>query len=357
MNQLVKLFVLFLVLPFYTFCGGQSQRNSSKDNIKPETKEPITSYWPGDTAIQIRKGSNGTILIATARGVFRYDGKSFTNLASKPGLLRFFDVLEDRKGGLWFATYDSGVYFYPLASPGEGEKSLPTGQPGFQHFTAREGLADNRVICLYEDKAGIIWFGTADGVSHYDGKSFRNFSMKGKNDRNLSMKGDYWWDNFITAFMEDKTGKLWIATRTFISIYDGKTFTPLPNKTITDVWSMIEDKKGNIWLGGWDGLRRYDGKTFTGFGQNKGYSFIIEDKKGNIWTSGIDGSAWALSRYDQKSLYDKEPAVTKIMSGPPGTFSGILEAEDGSIWFGNNGGLYRYDGKTITDFRSKEGEQ
>jgi ligand-binding sensor domain-containing protein len=337
------IYTLFLILVSYTSCGGQNQTNVPKDNIKPETRDTVTSNWPGDTAIQIRKGSNGTILIASFRGVFRYDGKSFINLTSKLGSYRFHDVLEDRKGGLWFATWDSGVYYY-------NGKSLPAGQAGFQHFTTREGLADNRVIYIYEDKAGIIWFGTAGGASRYDGKSFRNFIMK----------GEYRWDTFITTFMEDKTGKLWISARGDIFIYDGKTFTTLTNKDgrVYDVFSIIEDKKGNIWFGGWDGLRRYDGKTFTKFEHNKGYNYIIEDKKGNIWTSGsIGNSTWALSRYDQKSLYNKEPTVTVIMSGPIRTSSGILEANDGSIWFGNNGGLYRYNGKTVTDFKSKEGQK
>jgi len=41
----------------------------------------------------------------------------------------------------------------------------------------------------------------------------------------------------------------------------------------------------------------------------------------------------------------------------PGMLCGILEATDGSIWFGALGpemGVYRYDGKTITDFKGKE---
>jgi ligand-binding sensor domain-containing protein len=50
------------------------------------------------------------------------------------------------------------------------------------------------------------------------------------------------------------------------------------------------------------------------------------------------------------------PTVTEIMSGPP-TFLGLLEANDGSIWFGAFDGVYRYDGNTITDFKSKEGQQ
>ena len=332
----IHVYALFLMLVSLSSCG-QNQTNSPKENIKSETKDIISSGWPkNDTAYNIKKGRNGAILIASKRGVFRYDGKSFTNLTSKLGSHTFLDALEDRKGDFWFATFDSaGVYYYNGKS--------------FQHFTTREGLANNQVICIYEDKTGIIWFGTRAGLSRYDGKSFRNFTMK----------GEYWWSNFITTIMEDKTGKLWIATRGDVSIYDGKTFTTVTNKdNAFDVWSIIEDKKGNIWLGGWDGLRRYDGKTFTKFAHNTGYNSIIEDKKGNIWTSGIvHGSTWALSRYDQKSLYNKEPTVTEIMSGQLGKCSGILEAIDGSIWFGNNGGLYCYDGKTITDFRRKEDQQ
>lgn len=33
--------------------------------------------------------------------------------------------------------------------------------------------------------------------------------------------------------------------------------------------------------------------------------------------------------------------------------SGILEAKDGSIWFGSFDGVYRYDGKRTTDFKSE----
>ncbi|WP_236023446.1 two-component regulator propeller domain-containing protein [Chitinophaga chungangae] len=202
---------------------------------------------------------------------------------------------------------------------------------------------------IYEDKAGNIWFGTGGGVSRYDRKSFRNFTTK----EGLS-------NNDLTTIMEDKTGKLWFGTRGEACFYDGKTFTILRNKdgkAFKNVWSIIEDKKGNIWFGDVDGLWRYDGSTFTKVSQKGAYA-IIEDKTGNILTTGADeppriGQVWSLSRYDAKSLYGKKPTVTEIMSGPP-AFLGLLEANDGSIWFGSAGGVYRYDGKTITDFRRKE---
>ena len=201
---------------------------------------------------------------------------------------------------------------------------------------------------IYEDKAGIIWFGTGGGVSRYDGESFQNFTTK----EGLS-------NNDLTTIMEDKTGKLWFGTRGEPCFYNGKTFTVLKNKdgkAFNNVWSIIEDKKGSIWFGDVDGLWRYDGRTFTKVSQRVGYG-IIEDKKGNIWTSGsitpYDGPVWALSRYDAKSLYDKMPTVAEIKSGGRMDFLGILEANDGSIWFGALNGVYRYDGKTITDFRRK----
>jgi len=55
-------------------------------------------------------------------------------------------------------------------------------------------------------------------------------------------------------------------------------------------------------------------------------------------------------------LYNKNPAVTEIMSIEK-MLCGMLEANDGSIWFGSLNGVYRYDGKTITDFKSAAGQK
>jgi ligand-binding sensor domain-containing protein len=343
----VLIYILFLICVFHTSCG-QNQTNVPKNNIKSEAKDTVTSQVPNSMVRNIKQARNGNILIASYKGVFRYDGKSFTNITSKISSPSFWDVLEDRKGNLWLATRDSGVYYY-------NGKSLPTGQSGFQHFTTREGLANNFVCKIYEDRAGNIWFGTGDGVSRYDGKSFRNFTTK----EGLS-------NNDLTNIIEDKTGKFWFGTRGYLSVYDGKSFTTITNrdgKAFKNVWGIIEDRKGNIWFGE-DGLWRYDGSTFTKVSQRGAYA-IIEDKKGNIWTTGnvnpAGGTVWALSRYDHMPLYNKKPTVTEIMSiQGTGALCGILEANDGSIWFGALGpesGVYRYDGKTITNFMGKVGEQ
>jgi Two component regulator propeller len=353
MKKYIQLYALFLMFVFCTSCRGQNQTNVPQDNIskgiysESQIKEADTSKVPFGMVRHVKQARNGDILIASYLGVFRYDGKSFNNLTSKiisPRFASFWDVLEDRKGNLWFASKDSGVYLQP------------SGQTTFQHLTTKDGLASNMALHIYEDKAGNIWFGS----SRYDGKSFRNFTTK-----------DGFPSNNIRLLLEDKTGKLWFgAQQEDMFVYDGKTFTVLKNKdgkAFNNVWGITEDRKGNIWFGATiiedkrgdtsfvsQGLWRYDGSTFTNVSERGAYA-IIQDKKGNIWTTSA-GRGGILSRYDGKSLYNKNPTVTEIKAGPSG-FLGLLEANDGSIWIGSGDGVYCYDGQTITDFKDKESQK
>jgi ligand-binding sensor domain-containing protein len=351
MMKQVHAFVL-LTFVFYTSCKGQNKTELPKDFTKLETKDVITSYGPNSITRTLIQDRNGNIWIAAFDGIFRYDGDSFTNMTSNVSSSRFFSVLEDRKGNLWFGSIGSGVYYF------DGKR--------FQNFTTKDGLPNNEVGCIYEDKAGNIWFGANGGVSRYDGRSFRNYFMNGdlmSEDKTGKTFPDFTRPpNEVTSIIEDKTGKLWFATRGNTFVYDArlndeagqeKVFTVFTNngKPLMNVRTLIEDKKGNIWFGGNDGLWRFDGSTFTNFTQNF-VGYIYEDKKGNIWTSSEEnfGGSWALSRYDEKSLSDKKPPVTEVHSKERMIF-GILEAYDGSIWFGTLNGVRRFDGDIIIDFK------
>jgi ligand-binding sensor domain-containing protein len=353
-KKMMKCIHLFALLMFVscTWCAGQNTTNLPKDKGKSDTADIISSHGPSRITRNIIQDRNGNIWIAAFDGIFRYDGKSFTNITSKVSSARFFSVLEDSRGNFWFGTIGSGVYYYnPKRAAGEM----------FQHFTTREGLIDDRVPHIYEDKAGSIWFGTVRGASRYDGKHFRNYRMNGSPSFTSLETGELPPDNHddVNSIVEDKKGKFWFGTRGDARIYDGKTFTVLRHngQTFTNVRTIIEDRKGNIWLAGQDGLWRYDGITFTNITDDF-VGYVYEDRKGNIWTSSESAYSgkWGISRYDAKSLSDKKPTATKIESeykaNEQMTF-GILEANDGSIWFGSLGGVYRYDGNSIKDFKGK----
>lgn len=321
------IYTLFLMSVFHTSCG-QNQTEEKKIIINSENKGVIISHGPKWVTRKIIQDRKGNIWIAAFDGIFRYDGKSFTNITSKVTSARFFSVLEDRKGNFWFASVGSGVYYY------DGQS--------FRNFTAKDGLSNDVVFSLYEDKTGNIWFGTGGGASCYDGKSFRNFTTRD-----------------VNCIFQDKKGKFWFGGAN-LSVFDGKTFTTLTNKdgkAFKSVWSIIEDKKGNILFGDDDGLWRYDGSTFTNF-TKRGALSMIEDKKGNVWTvSGLPGSrSWVLSRYDAKSLSNEKPNITNVKLREDAFFT-VFEAYDGSIWVGTGEGVYRYDGKTFTDFKSKESQK
>lgn len=343
MKKYSQIYALLLMLFLYTSCQ-QKQTEGKKIIINSDTKGVITSYGPQWITRNIIQDKKGNIWIAAFSGIFKYDGKSFTNITSKVIPARFFSVLEDRKGNLWFGSIGSGVYRYDGKS--------------FENFTTSEGLLNNEVTSIYEDKKGNIWFGVSGGASCYDGKSFRNYIIEG-NDMNEDLKGITFPNRRsyeVNSIIEDKKGKFWFATRGNTFVYDGKTFAVFTHndKPFKNVRCIIEDKKGNIWLGGADGLWCYKNNTFINFTQNF-VGHIIEDKKGDIWIGSQKNHSqvWALFRYDGKTLFNNKPIITEIKLVEKGLF-GILEARDGNIWFGSMNGVYRYDGKIITDFKSKD---
>jgi ligand-binding sensor domain-containing protein len=315
-----------------------------------ESLEPSTP--PKQITRNIIQDRKGNIWMASWQGVFRYDGKAFTNVTASESSARFFSLLEDRGGNLWFGSIGGGVYRYDGYS--------------FRNFTVKEGLLNNEVVSIHEDKSGYIWFGVNGGMSRYDGRSFKNYVIGGDTiveDRTGKWLPDVRPPNEVNAIIEDRSGKYWFATRRNTFVFDGKAFTAFRynGHAFQNVRTLIEDRNGNIWFGGNDGLWRYDGTAFKNLSKDFG-GFIYEDRSGNIWTSseisspsgltGIlkgNGPAWALSRYEKKSLFDSAPAVTRITSGE-GMIFGILEANDGSIWFGTTSGVRRYDGNAVMNF-------
>ncbi|MDQ1149656.1 ligand-binding sensor domain-containing protein [Sphingobacterium zeae] len=343
MNNAMTISILLLLSFLTSSCNEINQKQQKINNSRSLSNRTDTTQAPNGIVRTVKQDRRGNIWIASWKGVFRYDGKSFTNITADVSTARFFAVLEDKKGNFWLTSIGSGVYYYDGKS--------------FRNFTTKDGLAGNKVTEIYADKAGHVWFCTDAGASRYDGKSFKNFTAK-----------DGLSSNSVNSIMEDKTGKLWFGTSDDACVYDGKTYTVLKHegKSFKNVRSIIADKNGNIWLGGNDGLWRYDGTTFTNY-TRQFVGYIYEDKNGNIWTSSdsivnrdfkhvsqppTKTKSWILSRYNSKSLSDSSTPPEIIRSGEALIF-GITEANDGSIWFGTLNGVHRYKGNSFTNFKTK----
>ena len=55
----------------------------------------------------------------------------------------------------------------------------PLSESRFDNYTQENGLSNNLIQCIYQDKEGWIWFGTSQGLNQYDGYRFKKYNNEG----------------------------------------------------------------------------------------------------------------------------------------------------------------------------------
>ena len=77
-----------------------------------------------------------------------------------------------------------------------------------QHYSIKDGLSQNTVMAILQDKQGFMWFGTWDGLNRFDGYTFEVF--KAMNDGVEARV-----NNRVDLIYEDADEQIWWGT------YDG----------------------------------------------------------------------------------------------------------------------------------------
>ena len=75
----------------------------------------------------------------------------------------------------------------------------------FTPLTGEEGLSSGSVFGIAQDNRGFLWFATGDGLSRYDGYSFRIYRFERGNPNSLT-------NNSLEAILQGQGGVLWLAT-------------------------------------------------------------------------------------------------------------------------------------------------
>lgn len=89
----------------------------------------------------------------------------------------------------------------------------------YTRLTAENGLSNNSVQCLLQDKSGIVWIGTSGGLNRYDGSSFIQYSI---------LTTPALTNSVVTSLMQDAHGYIWIGTENGLNILDPATNTIQP---------------------------------------------------------------------------------------------------------------------------------
>jgi ligand-binding sensor domain-containing protein len=168
--------------------------------------------------------------------------------------------------------------------------SLSINSQTFTNYTTVDGLPNNNVLCLTQDTAGNMWFGTQNGIAKFDGLS--TWTIFNKTTHSTLA------DNNITAIAVDSDNNIWVGTDFGISVYDGVNFTTyttangLGNNRINHI---AQAANGDIWIGDFSGATVYDGVSFTAYGTGDGLPFgginyVDFDSNGDVYmASGLGG--------------------------------------------------------------------
>ena len=82
----------------------------------------------------------------------------------------------------------------------------------FKNIDNNQGLSQNGITAIFQDRDGYMWFGTHYGLNRYDGMNIRSFYASNSfND--LS-------DNTINSIVQDLAGNIWIATEQGLTVYN-----------------------------------------------------------------------------------------------------------------------------------------
>lgn len=219
----------------------------------------------------------------------------------------------------------------------------------FTHYSSEDGLSQNSVMSILEDRRGYMWFATWDGINKFDGYTFKAYKAGEGNAVGLT-------SNRVDYICEDKYGYIWVQT------YDSRAhrFDPLTEtfEQVADgnmaVSSIIPLQNGSVWLlSENDGAVRVRTDEGTMEMATEAYSLktglipsmkvwnVFRDSGGREWILTDNGLGMLREDTDGPTLYfvDSQSGSARAKQ----SFYSVAET-GGDICFGSGRGrMWRFD--------------
>ncbi|WP_369979466.1 diguanylate cyclase [Xanthomonas bundabergensis] len=169
-----------------------------------------------------------------------------------------------------------------------------TDRPTLVRWTMDEGLPHNLVHALAQDRDGLLWVGTWEGVARFDGRAF-------------------------TVFDRQNT----------------------PGMEVSGVFAIVPERDGGVLIGtAYDGVFRYAGGRWEHLGdaraQRLQVASLLRDRDGALWVGTEDG----LFRIEADGRLSAAGAAAGL---PKARVAALLQQADGGVLVGTAQGLFRLD--------------
>lgn len=299
---------------------------------EPGTAPPLR----GALTYALLPGADGSLLIGNGRGLYRLSAGRVEDVGRQAGLPAeaVRSLLLARDGSLWVAG-DGGVW---RIRDGKAERRL-----------------DQRVEALLEDRDGNLWMAEAAGRLIRLDPQGRMQVLDGRH--GLAGRAS-------PALFEDREGLLWAGTTNgLFRIADGPVYGIDHVRGLGDdyVRVLLQDTRGDVWIGHASGLDRMRAGRIE---------HVVLARGGRPEPSVLalapsaDGGTW-IGTYDQGVLHlpaDRIDAgaplqrIDEARGLPSAHVRAILQQADGSVWIGTSAGLSHWrDGRLVRNYGKADG--
>jgi len=254
----------------------------------------------------------------------------------------------------------------------------------FSSLGIKEGLSHLSVYSIHQDETGALWFGTRQGLNHFDGirlkhvrinpepedlVDFTIWSIAGDNNGSLYLLADknlirYDLENqkFETLTKGNIDGFFYQNHQPYIVISDEifhfnpetreKTFFAKLEASQLPVKRIIHGSQGVVWIATNSGLIKCntDGNVENTYFKNKQITALFEDSHKSLWIGTRENGAYRFNPHNETTI----SMLTEISNNEVRSFQ---EDENGEIWIGTFQGLFRVNLKTgaRTKYEPSEG--
>jgi signal transduction histidine kinase/ligand-binding sensor domain-containing protein len=281
------------------------------------------SYPTKGQVVSLVPNADGSLMVGMlgegqGKGLARWKNGSVSAFVTPPfneSKVAVTRIMSDRTGNVWVGT--------------EGEGVFRIHGTAVEHYGHTEGLSSDTVWTLFEDRDGIVWAATPNGLDSFRDPAVTIFS---------SLEGLT--KDAAAGILATKDGAVWvandgsldrIANETVSSI---RTGAGLPGHQVT---SMLEDRAGNLWVGVDDSLYLYDNGRFRRLPSPDKQPLgmivgITEDVAGNIWAECLGKTRRLVRirdfRVQEQFTESQVPAGHSLAADPKGgIWIGTLKGE------------------------------
>jgi signal transduction histidine kinase/ligand-binding sensor domain-containing protein len=307
------------------------QTQLGADRQVPRIQQLYHQAWrvgvdmPGGGVIGIAQTSDGYLWVATAGGLYRFDGVRFERPTSADAqrLTGISRIVAGPDGALWILHDERSV------SVLKRDRVTTYGQ---------DAMPPGTLLDVAVDRDGAAWIVTGRGAARLVQGRWQAIGA----DHNVPATGI--WTLFI-----DRQSRVWIGTRDQLLVLrpGEKSFEAI--RSPQPILRVIQAPDDAIWV------LRADGVIASAFPANgsqwRGQVTVrtlgprlVFDRNGTLWTTGEQGVLRA-TREPSTALVGLEPGLWTTETytngdGLTGLYSfAILEDREGNVWVGTEGGL------------------